>query len=147
VGRWLGIDHGLKRVGIAVAGEQDPIATPVEVIPAQPLEACLDRIAALAGEYQADGIVVGLPLNMDGSEGKQAGLARSMARALAQRTALDVRLWDERLSSFAADKALAGRLTREKRRARQDALAASAILSDFLEANGPKSAPSARDEG
>ncbi len=137
MGRWLGIDHGSKRIGIAAGGSEEKIATSVSVIP--PTRA-IERIKEIAGEYEAVGIVVGWPVNMDGSEGPQAKIARAMAVELARTTGLDVRLWDERLSSFAADEALAGMMTRMKRRARQDSVAAAIILQDFLTSDGPSKA-------
>ena len=139
--RWLGIDHGTKRIGAAAGDTAHGIASPLVVIPAEPEETAIHQIGELAAQYQVDGIVVGWPLNMDDSEGPQARVARAMACRLAEATGLDVRLWDERLSSFAADKALAGMLTRGKRRQLQDAVAAAEILKDFLAANGPDSAP------
>ena len=139
--RWLGIDHGTKRIGAAAGDTAHGIASPLVVIPAEPEETAIHQIRELAAQYQVDGIVVGWPLNMDDSEGPQAKTARAMAGRLAEATGLDVRLWDERLSSFAADKALAGMLTRGKRKQLQDAVAAAEILKDFLSANGPKSAP------
>jgi putative Holliday junction resolvase len=78
---------------------------------------------------------------MDDSEGPQAREAREFACRLRQRSGGDVRLWDERLSSFEADQALAGHLTRKKRRRRQDAIAAAVILQDFFFRGGPDSAP------
>lgn len=132
--RWLAIDHGSKRIGLAVGNTDDGIASPIEVIPAEPFEKALAQILQCAGDYQVEGIVVGWPLNMDDTEGPQGKLARAAAVRIAQATPLDVRLWDERLSSFTADQALAGHLTRKKRRARQDALAAANILQDFLSA-------------
>jgi putative Holliday junction resolvase len=134
---WIGIDHGSKRIGIAVGAIPPGIASPAEVVPAQPEHVAMERIAAVAREHGAVGIVVGHPLNMDDSAGPQAQAARAFAAA----TGLDVRLWDERLTSFAADQALAGRLTRAKRKARQDALAAAAMLQDFLDSGGPSRAP------
>jgi putative Holliday junction resolvase len=131
---WLGIDHGTKRIGVAVGNTESRIATPLEVIPATPLEQAIQRIGELARQYAVEGIVVGLPINMDGSVGPQAALAREMADRLAQALALPVRLFDERFSSFAADQALAGQLTRKKKKARQDALAAATMLTDFLAA-------------
>ena len=89
--------------------------------------------------------MVGWPLNMDGTEGPQGRLAREMAADLARRTGLDVRLFDERLTSFAADKALAGTYTRKQKKARQDAVAAAALLGDFLAADGPAVAPRPAD--
>ncbi len=137
MGRWIGIDHGSKRTGIAAGGSEEKIATAVSVIPST---GSIERIKKIAAEYEAVGIVVGWPVNMDGSEGPQAKLARAMAAELAQATGLDVRLWDERLSSFVADKALAGTMTRMKRRAKQDAVAAAVILQDFLTYDGPATA-------
>ncbi|MHC4294553.1 MAG: Holliday junction resolvase RuvX, partial [Planctomycetota bacterium] len=118
----------------------DRIATPLSVVPADPLAEAIARILHIAEQYHAVGIVVGLPRNMDGTEGPQAEAARAAGSELAKRTKLDVRLWDERLSSFEADKALAGKLTRNKRRRRQDAVAAAVILQDFLSHDGPESA-------
>lgn len=138
--RWLGIDHGTKRIGVAVGSTAGGIATPVTVIPAAPFSDALARIAELAAEYEAEGIVVGLPLNMDDTEGPQARLARDAARSIAEATGRDVRMWDERLSSFEADQALAGSMTRGKRKARQDAVAAAAMLHDFLSSGGPDAA-------
>ncbi len=140
MGRWLGIDHGAKRIGVAAGGTSDAIASPLAVIPAEPLAEAIRKILDLAWQYQVEGIVVGLPLNMDGTEGPQALKAREMAKALAGACKLDVRLWDERLSSFSADKALAGQYTRAKRKARQDAVAAAAFLADFLSHDGPRTA-------
>jgi len=142
---WLGIDHGHKRIGLAIGDEADGLALPVTVIQAKPLEQALAEIVALAGEYEAAGLVVGLPLNMDGTVGPQAILAKNFAVELAQATELDVRLWDERLSSFQADADLAGHLTRKKRRARQDAIAAAGFLRDFLAGDGPARAPRPAD--
>jgi len=134
MGSWLGIDHGTKRIGIAVGSTAVAVASPLGVIPAHPADAARKRIVYFAREYQVKGIVVGLPLNMDGSEGREAAAARRLAEGLEKAAGLQVRLFDERLSSFAADQALAGRLTRKKRRARQDALAAATMLQDFLAA-------------
>ncbi len=137
---WLAIDYGTVRLGLAVGDTDTRIASPLEVIPAQPQQRAFERIAQTAGQYQAVGIVVGMPINMDDSIGPQATWTRAQAQALARTTGLDVRLWDERLSSFQADSDLAGHLTRNKRRARQDAIAAATFLQEFLNAKGPTSA-------
>ena len=139
--RWLGIDHGTRRIGVAVGSVAEAIASPVAVVGARPLEAAIRRIRQLAEEYGAAGVVVGWPLNMDDTEGPQGVLAREMASSLARSTGLDVRLWDERLSSFAADQALAGTYTRKQKKARQDAVAAAVMLRHFLTADGPRAAP------
>jgi putative holliday junction resolvase len=139
--RWLGVDHGTKRIGLAVAQEGQEIAGPVAVIDAHPPQAAYQRIAEVAREYEVGGVVVGWPINMDDTEGPQALLARAFASALARATGLDVRLWDERLSSADADSKLAGLYTRKQKRARHDAVAAATMLRDFLAANGPEVAP------
>lgn len=141
MGCWLGIDHGTKRIGLAAGTTEEGIASPLTVIPAEPLQEAFAKIRRLAADYRAEGVVVGWPLNMDDTAGPQADLARQMACRLGEATGLDVRLWDERLSSFAADKALAGNYTRRKRKARRDAVAAAAMLTDFLAADGPQRAP------
>lgn len=137
---WIGIDHGSKRIGVAVGNTDTSIASPVQVVAAEPPGRALERIVRLAADHQAVGIVVGWPLNMDDSEGPQGRLARELAGQLAEITGLDVRMWDERLSSFAADEALAGTLTRMKRRRVQDSVAAAHILQDFLSSDGPHTA-------
>jgi putative Holliday junction resolvase len=147
MGRWLGIDPGTKRIGVAAGRTADGIASPVAVLPAEPLEAAIEEIRRLAEDYGAEGVAVGWPLNMDDTEGPQGRLARAMACRLAEATGLDVRLWDERLSSFAADEALAGSYTRKQRKARQDAVAAAAMLHDFLAADGPEVAPRPEEAG
>ncbi len=130
--RYLAIDLGHKRVGLAVGDDVDRLATPLRTLDARPAETLPDRLADLARDYGAEAFLLGLPINMDGSEGPMAEQARDFAETLRSRTDLPVELHDERLSSFSADQALAGHLTRNKRRARQDALAAADILQAFF---------------
>lgn len=137
--RWLGIDHGVKRIGVAVGDAAGAIVTPLEHLSAGDVDLA-GRIAKLAAEYDAVGIVVGWPLLADDSEGPQARLARRFAADLAEQTGLDVRLWDERLSSFEADERMKGRYTRKQKRRRHDAVAAATILEDFFNGDGPASA-------
>ena len=143
--RWLGIDHGTRRIGVAAGSTEDGIAGPVEVVAAEPADKAVQRIQQLAADYRVDGVVVGWPLNMDDTEGPQGKIARAMAHGLAEATGLDVRLWDERLTSFAADEALAGAYTRKGKKARQDAVAAAAMLRHFLIDDGPAKAPRPSD--
>ena len=143
MGRWLGIDHGSKRIGVAVGDASISIAAPVTVLDGERLtsEQIVEQIVRVAAEHGASGAVVGWPLNMDDTEGPQGKIARSFASMLGEQTDLDVRLWDERLSSFQADQALACTFTRKKKKARQDAIAAAVILQDFLSSGGPQGAP------
>jgi len=135
--RYLAVDLGAKRTGLAAGDDVLRLVQPVEVVevPRGPaLEAALARAIERHGP---DALVVGLPLNMDGSEGAAAADARAFGAALAARTGLAVHFHDERLSSFEADQRMArsGRTHREKKQLR-DALAACAILEAFLAKSG-----------
>jgi len=142
--RWLGLDHGTKRIGIAVGDAATRVASPVGLLLANSADLAA-QIAELVGRYDAVGIVVGWPINDDGSEGPQARQARLFAVDLSGQIGVDVRLWDERLSSFEADQRLKGLLTRRQKRRRHDAVAAGAFLEDFLARGGPAAAPRATD--
>ena len=141
MGYWLGIDHGTKRIGVAAGSSADGIASPITAISASTPQADIEAIERLAREYHAGGIVVGWPLNMDDTEGPQGKLVREFASQLASATGLDVRLWDERLSSFSADKAMPSALTNKKKKQKRDAIAAAIILQDFFASGGPDAAP------
>jgi len=139
---WLGVDHGIRRIGVAVGNTEDCIACPLEVISSgEDQQEAIKKIHELAREYGVAGVVVGWPVNMDETEGPQGKIAREFALALAEAEDLDIRLWDERLSSFQADEYTAGRMTADKRRACRDAMAASVILEDFLSNDGLFKAP------
>ena len=118
------------------------IATPLEQLSAgkMSLARIAEHIKSLVESYGAVGVVVGLPINADGSRGQQSKVVLDFATNLARQTGLDVRLWDERLSSFEADLRLKGILTPKKKKRRQDSLAAAAILEDFLASDGPAAA-------
>ncbi|MBT3277784.1 MAG: Holliday junction resolvase RuvX [Phycisphaerales bacterium] len=143
--RWLAVDYGHKRVGLATGYEADGFATPVKMIPGGHDDRVIREILVAVKQFACGGIVVGWPINMDNSEGPQAIKTREFAAELARQAVehhirLDVRMWDERLSSFHADGVLAGTLTRGKRKARQDAIAAAAILNAFFDDDGPQKA-------
>ena len=135
--RYLAIDYGLKRVGLAICDAQEIIVSPLTLLEiardqgATKLQADLQQI--VGAEHVAE-VVVGLPLNMDGSEGLQATLTRKFATELAEALAVPVHLHDERLSSAAADEMLtqAG-LSLRKFKGKRDMLAACAILQCFLD--------------
>ncbi len=144
--RYLGLDLGDRRTGVALGDSQTGIATPVEqievAIDADHGRALLDEIVRAAREHLGAGhgeIVIGLPLNMDGSEGPRARAARAAAERIAERTARRVHLFDERLTSAEADWTLAqSGYTRAQKKQRRDALAAAAILRGFLSQQSPQ---------
>jgi putative Holliday junction resolvase len=131
--RYLAVDVGDKRTGLAAGDGVVRLVQPVEVIQVPRGPALLDALARAVERHGPDALVVGLPLNMDGSEGGAAKSVREFGALLAERTRLPVHYQDERLTSFEADERMArsGRTHREKRELR-DALAACAILEGFL---------------
>ena len=132
----LGIDYGSKRIGLAVGNTDQAIATPLSVVDAgASLDDSVRAVQSAAEEYGVHEFVLGLPLNMDGTEGPQAGVIRSFGKRLKRRLQKDVHYWDERLTSRAADELLSpANLTNKKRKARQDAVAAQLILQTYLDA-------------
>ena len=131
--RWLAIDHGTKKVGLALCDELEILASPYEVWPMEG-EATLARLARLCKEEGVQALVVGLPKHKDGAESATAPLARAFALELAARTGLPHLLWDEHLSSAEAERMLIQRGVKpEKRKALLDAAAAAVILGDLLE--------------
>ena len=144
-GPFVGIDYGLRRIGLALAASDGRFPVPATTLDATGQAAHdADAVLAWAAERAPRTYVVGLPLNMDGSEGPQARVTRAFADALAVQSGADVRLWDERLSTFQADQWLAETPAAPRSRGkrpgrhdpRRDALAALAILRAFLAAHG-----------
>jgi len=140
MGRWLGIDYGTRRIGLALSDYGGRIASPAATIAAFGGPSADARaILKWAHDNEARGIVVGLPLNMDGSEGAQAKLCKELANHLRSGGGLPVEVWDERLTSFQAEQMMAAtRVKRGRRRRLQDALAAQVILQSFLDARCEK---------
>jgi len=132
--RYLAIDLGQKRTGFAVGDDVTRIASPLHTVELPDREALLRAITRLVREHQPDAIVLGLPLNMDDSEGAPAKQARAFGEKVHQSTNLPVYYQDERLTSYAADQQMArsGRTHKQKAQ-RRDALAAAQILSDFFD--------------
>lgn len=134
----LGIDPGERRIGIAASDPLGLTAHPLTVIERGSLKEDLARIEAIVKQRRADRIVLGLPLNMDGTVGPQAKRVRRFAARLKRALGLEIILWDERLTTVEAESvgqelAPAPR-ERERRRRRTDAVAAAVILQDYLEA-------------
>ena len=133
-GRLLGVDFGTKRLGIAVCNLEQTISSPLENYTRAGLLADARHLRRLAEEYGAVGIVVGLPVHMSGDEGGKAREAREFGTWLGRGTGLPVRYADERFTSLIAEDYLLGaELTRKKRKARLDMLAAQLILRGYLE--------------
>ena len=107
-GALVGLDLGTKTIGVAVSDPDRRLATGVETIQRKAFKADAARLLALAVERNATGFVLGLPINMDGSEGPRAQSTRAFARNLAGLTALPIGLWDERLSTAAVERELIG---------------------------------------
>ncbi len=134
--RYLAIDFGFKRLGLAICDPSEIIVSPLCQLPNDKnrSEPVFQKIASLIAENQVEAVVVGLPLNMDDSEGPQAKASRKFAENLGNKINLPIFLQDERLSSQAADEKLHETgLTRQKRKDRRDMLAACDILQDFLD--------------
>jgi len=133
-GALIGLDLGTKTIGVASSDPARKIATGVETIMRKTFTIDATRLLALAAERRAVGFVIGLPLNMDGSEGPRAQSSRSFARNLAKLTALPIALWDERLSTAAVERDLiAADASRAKRAAVIDQHAAAFILQGALD--------------
>jgi putative Holliday junction resolvase len=133
-GALIGLDLGTKTIGVAVSDPDRRVAAPVETIARKRFASDAERILALAAERRAVGCVLGLPVNMDGSEGPRAQATRAFARNLARLTDLPIALWDERLSTAAVERALiAADASRAKRKAVIDQHAATYILQGALD--------------
>ena len=133
----MGIDYGTKRIGLALSDPGGTIASPLAVLqPRGDLDAQVRAVIAAGVEHDVELYVLGIPLNMNGSEGQQARLTRAFGALLGRQSGKEVVECDERLSSRGADEHLAAAdLTYKKRKARRDALAAQIILQGFLDAD------------
>ncbi len=131
--RYLAIDYGLKRTGLAVCDADETLASPLVVLTGQ--GGLIEKIRRIITDQAVDAIVFGLPLNMDGAEGDQAKRVRDFAAELIKQIELPLFFQDERLSSFDAEKKLAALgITRKKKKKHLDAVAAATILQAFLDA-------------
>src|SRR5262245_24111614 len=133
-GALIGLDLGTETIGVATSDPDRRLATAVETVARTTFTADAQRLLALAAERSAAGFVLGLPINMDGSEGPRAQSTRSFARNLARLTGLPIGLWDERLSTAAVERDLiAADVSRAKRAAVIDQHAAVFILQGALD--------------
>ena len=134
--RYLAIDHGSQRIGLAICDPQETMALPLRVLEGK--DRLCERIAQIVQGESVQAVVVGLPLNMDDTEGPQAKAVRRFVKELSDHLSVPIHLFDERLSTFSAQEKLAGvDLTAGKKRRRLDAIAAAEILQAFLDQGRP----------
>ena len=130
--RYLAIDYGTRRTGLAICDPNETIVSPLTVLQSE--QTLSEKIGQIVKDESVEAIVLGLPLNMDGSEGPQIQLVLKFADQLQAHLKIPVYLQDERLSSFGAEEKLApANLTRGEKKKRLDAVAAAEILEAFLE--------------
>lgn len=144
--RWLALDHGTKKIGLAFSDELEILASPFEVwpVPAEGELALVPRLARLCREEGVQALCVGLPRHQDGAESATAPAARALGEALAAAAGLPLRFVNEHLSSAEASRLLAQRGVKpEKRKALLDAAAAAVILQELLEERRAKGVPPA----
>jgi|SRR5580658_5397160 putative Holliday junction resolvase len=137
--RTLGIDYGKRRIGLALSDAGGKLATPREVLQVSSISQAINEIAKVIQAEGVERIVVGLPLNMDGTRGGAAKEVAEFGRLLATRGGLEIIFVDERLSTFQAEQDLLDarregqKLTRKSKKLRLDAVAAANLLQDFLD--------------
>lgn len=135
-GRIMGIDYGKVRIGIALTDLLKTIASPYEVYKSVSLQKDVEYFVKLVKEKEVEKIVLGLPLNMDGSEGERAKRTRIFGEMLEKACSVPIVYQDERLSSVEAENYLLdGDVRRDKRKNLIDKVAATIILEDYLRAN------------
>lgn len=140
--RVLALDHGTVRIGVAISDELGMLAHPLDFIPAEPLNAFLDRLKVLLREREVSLILVGMPRNMDGSLGPAARKVEEFVHLLRETIVVPVRTWDERLTSMQAHRMLAEGGNRSKeRRGRVDSSAAAVLLQSYLDSQAMDAAP------
>ena len=147
-GRILGVDWGELRIGLALSDESQVLASPLETLRRREGKRFpMPRFLELIGAHHPVGLVVGLPLSLDGTEGDSAIAAREVAATVARRTGLPLELWDERMSTARALAAIReqGGSTRG-RKADVDALAAAVLLQHFLDARRNRAARAGKAE-
>ncbi len=140
----MGLDFGTKRIGIAISTPEQTISSPLESYTCRSPEQDGRHLIAFVKGYRVVGLVVGLPVHMSGDQGGKAREARDFGSWVAELTGLPVRFWDERFTSVMADQILQqGNLSKKKRKARRDKLAAQMILQSFLDSEDRDQQPQA----
>jgi putative Holliday junction resolvase len=132
--RYLALDHGTRRIGVAVSDELKMIAQPMEYIPAEPFDAFLVRLKQILAEKEVERVFVGMPRNMDGTYGPAAQKVREFIATLKQEISVPIQTLDERLTSAQANRVLLqGNVRRADRKQKVDAMAAAILLQSHLD--------------
>lgn len=132
--RILALDHGTKRIGVAVSDELKMIAQPLEFIAAEPFSEFLVRLKELLKEKEVELVLVGLPRNMNGSYGPAALKVQDFVAVLKGAITVPVKTWDERLTSAQANRFLIqGKVRRDERKQKVDKMAAAILLQSYLD--------------
>jgi putative Holliday junction resolvase len=132
--RILAIDHGTKRIGLAISDELGIIAQPLEFVAAEPFDKFLARVKQIVHEKQVELLLVGMPRNMDGSYGPAALKVQEFVAVLGEALTMPIKTWDERLTSAQANRFLIeGNMRREKRKTKVDQTAAAILLQSYLD--------------
>ncbi len=132
--RILALDHGTRRIGVAVSDETKTIAQPLEYIPAEPFADFLARLKKILADKEVDFILIGMPRNMNGSYGPAAQKVEVFVAALKTAVTIPIKTWDERLTSTMANRILIqGNVRRDKRKEKVDKMAAAILLQSYLD--------------
>ncbi len=132
--RILALDHGTKRIGVAVSDETKTIAQPLEYISAEPFADFLVRLKKLLVEKEVDLVLIGLPRNMDGSYGPAAQKVQAFVAILHNAITVPIKMWDERLTLAQANRILIqGKVRRDQRKEKVDKMAAAILLQSYLD--------------
>jgi len=135
--RILALDHGTKRIGVAVSDELKIIATPLEFVPAEPFAAFLERLKHILQDKEVELVLIGMPRNMDGSYGPAALKVQEFVAVLRAAITVPIQTWDERLTSAQANRfLLQGNVRREERKQKVDKMAAALLLQNWLDSHG-----------
>jgi putative Holliday junction resolvase len=132
--RILALDHGTKRIGIALSDELKMIATPLEFVPAEPFTDFIERLKQIIREKEVELILIGMPRNMDGSYGPATLKVQEFIAVLKDKVAIPIQTWDERLTSAQAQRFLIqGGVRRQDRKEKVDKTAAAILLQSYLD--------------
>lgn len=132
--RILALDHGTRRIGVAVSDQTKTIAQPLEYIAAEPFADFLERLKKILNEKEIDLVLIGMPRNMDGSYGPAAQKVEAFVAVLKTAVTVPIKLWDERLTTKMASRILIqGNVRRDQRREKVDKMAAAILLQGYLD--------------